>query len=114
MGYERSSLGDGNISLKTEALDNILFDIKPTFIKMDIEGSKLDALKGARSVIKKNLPVLAVCLYYKQEHLWQIPIYIKSLYEDYSLFLKRYSDECWDTILYAVPKRSKQINEGLL
>ena len=34
-----------------------------TFIKMDIEGAEVDALMGARDVITRDRPVLAVCVY---------------------------------------------------
>jgi FkbM family methyltransferase len=46
--------GDGNVSLIT--LDSL--DLQPTFIKMDIEGYEIEALKGARATIQKNKPVL--------------------------------------------------------
>jgi hypothetical protein len=61
-------------------------------------------LRGARDVIKRHRPVLAVCLYHKQEHLWQIPLLLQSLTTDYRLFLRRYSDDCWELVGYAVPE----------
>jgi hypothetical protein len=70
---------------------------------MDIEGAEPDALLGARNIIKNDLPVLAVCLYHNQEHLWKIPLLIQSISSEYNFFLKRYSDECWELVCYAVP-----------
>ena len=80
--------------------------LDPTNVIVEIqkvEGAELDALIGARLVMKKDLPILAICLYHKQEHLWQIPLYIRSTSKQYRLFLRRYSDECWELVCYAVP-----------
>lgn len=75
----------------------------PTFIKMDIEGSELEALWGARRILKEHSPVLAICAYHKSEDLWQIPLLIHALQPDYKLFLRRYSPGTMDLVWYAVP-----------
>jgi FkbM family methyltransferase len=104
-GTVGSSIGDGSYIVNCDPLDDILVDIAPTFIKMDIEGAELDALIGARQVITAHTPTLAVCLYHAQEHLWQIPLLIQSFSDQYSFHLRRYADECWETVCYAVPKK---------
>jgi hypothetical protein len=76
---------------------------------MDIEGAEPDALLGTRKTIQKNMPVMAICLYHAQEHLWQIPLLIQSISNDYKFFLRRYSDECWETVCYAVPRNRLKI-----
>lgn len=63
------------------------------FIKMDIEGSELDALKGARKTISKYKPQLAICMYHKLEDMWEIPIYIKELRSDYEFAFRQYYTE---------------------
>ena len=47
--------------------------------------------------------MLAVCLYHKPEDLWDLPLLIRALGPGYSLYLRRYSDERWETVCYAVP-----------
>jgi FkbM family methyltransferase len=101
-GTAGSSIGEGSYQVQCAPLDE-LKDVKPTFIKMDIEGAEPDALLGARNTIKINMPVIAVCLYHAQEHLWQIPLLIQSISSDYKFFLRRYSDECWESVCYAIP-----------
>jgi hypothetical protein len=70
---------------------------------MDIEGSEPDALAGARTVIARHAPVLAVCLYHRQADLWQIPLQIRAMNDSYRLHLRRYSDDCWEQVCYAIP-----------
>lgn len=122
-GYDGSSLADTrsvspDLDMKDElgkaaasvvevpcvALDDALANEKPTFIKMDIEGAELDALEGARMTIARHRPILAISAYHKQNHLWEIPLRIAGMTENYSFFLRRYNESLWDTVVYAVPQ----------
>ncbi len=80
-------------------------DEKPTYIKMDIEGYEASAIEGAREIIQQHQPVLAICVYHKQQDLWQIPLLMKSLCGDYQLFLRPHLDEGWDLVCYAIPRK---------
>ena len=70
---------------------------------MDIEGSEFDAIMGAGKVIERCRPVMAVCAYHKCDHLWIIPKLLKAANPDYRIFLRRYAEDCWETVYYAVP-----------
>jgi hypothetical protein len=83
-------------------IDELLKGGPATFIKMDIEGAELVALKGAKQTIKKYKPKLAVCVYHKPLDIVEIPLYLKKLVPEYKLFLRHYSDFGFDTIRYAV------------
>jgi len=102
-GTAASSACAHGIATECVSLDEVI-TCAPTLIKMDIEGSEPLALAGASNIIKKHKPILAVCLYHAIEHLWEIPLWIKALVPDYDLFLRRYSDECWEIVCYAVPR----------
>ena len=93
----------GSTTVSCTRLDDLLANAAPTFLKMDIEGSEPSALRGGAKVIAAQLPVLAICLYHRQSDLWEIPLLIKSLSDQYCLFLRRHSDDCWEQICYAVP-----------
>ena len=95
--------GEGGTVVRCARLDGLLADERPTFMKMDVEGAELDALKGATETIRKHRPVLAICLYHKLEDLWQIPLFIDSLGVDYEYRLRVHAEECWEIVLYAVP-----------
>jgi len=87
---------------KAVKLDDVLAGEEATFIKMDIEGAELNALKGAKQTILKYRPKLAICVYHKPEDVLEIPSYILSLHDDYRLYLRHYSLWHGETILYAV------------
>jgi FkbM family methyltransferase len=97
-----SSSNDG-ITVESHRLDSLPWQFNPTYIKMDIEGSEPFALAGGAELLKSEMPVLAICLYHRTEHLWQIPNLIHSLAPEYSLYLRRYAEDCWEQVCYAVP-----------
>lgn len=46
------------INVDVETLDDLLSDTKIDFIKIDVEGGEFGVLKGARNLLKKNLPTV--------------------------------------------------------
>lgn len=92
----------GTCSVNVVGLDEILNGKKATFIKMDIEGSELEALKGAKNTIVNYRPRLAICIYHKPEDILEIPLYLQSLVPDYKLYIRHYSNYSDETVLYAV------------
>jgi FkbM family methyltransferase len=71
------------------------------FIKMDIEGSELAALRGAESTIRRWRPKLAISLYHRPEDFFVIPAWIDSLGLGYRFYLDHYSIHSEETVLYA-------------
>lgn len=95
----------GDISVHADTLDNILKYEKVTFLKMDIEGAEEMALKGASTIIKKDNPILAICLYHNLEDYYKLPLMMKNLNPEYKLFIRHYRDMFdLETVCYAIPK----------
>lgn len=92
----------GGIAIPVTRLDQAVKE-PVTFIKMDIEGSELEALKGAAGHITKDKLKLAICVYHKPEDILAIPEYLLSLVPEYRLYLRHYSFHENETVLYAVP-----------
>lgn len=93
---------DGDVEIEVKALDNIIKDDIATYIKMDIEGSEIEALKGGREIIQKYKPKLAICIYHNPQDLFEIPLMIKEMRGDYKLFIRQYADSIFETVCYAV------------
>lgn len=72
-----------------------------TFIKMDIEGSEMKALSGAKETIKRNYPKLAICIYHSNEDLLDIPEWIHNLVPEYKIYIRQHIG---DTVCYAIPR----------
>jgi FkbM family methyltransferase len=95
----------GNTTVPCVPLDDLLENRRPTYIKMDIEGSEPDAIRGAKRTIVRDAPVLAISLYHHPDHLWSIPLLIESINPHYDLYLRRYAEDCWELVCYAIPRR---------
>jgi FkbM family methyltransferase len=89
--------------VQCRSLDSVFTDTRPSLIKMDIEGAEPEALLGAARTMARHRPVMAVCAYHKCEHLWTIPQLLKAANPGCSIFLRRYAEDCWETVYYAVP-----------
>lgn len=93
----------GSQDVTQVALDSLNRFLPPTLIKMDVEGAELDSLIGARKLITKYSPILAICIYHKQDDIWSIPNYVKSINPQYKCFLRRYAKCAWEEIMYFIP-----------
>ena len=78
-------------------------NVLPDFIKMDIEGAELSALKGGIETIKKCRPQLAISIYHSSEDFVNIPLYLKDNLKNYHYALGHYSPTLSETVLYAIP-----------
>lgn len=102
LGAEGASsriLEEGCEQVEVKALDCVVTD-KVSFIKLDIEGAELEALKGGRNIIQKDRPRMAICLYHKPEDIWEIPRFVKSLVPEYHMAVRHHMTYIYDTILY--------------
>lgn len=93
--------GQNVYQIEVAAVDDVVKE-KITYMKMDVEGAELEALKGAQKQIQENKPKLAVSVYHKPEDLLQIPRYLKSLVPEYKFYLRHHTNTGFDTVLYAV------------
>jgi FkbM family methyltransferase len=106
-----SATGDTVIAATT--LDEALADDVPTIVKMDIEGSEIDALEGGSRVIATHQPLLAICLYHRPDHLWAIPLWLKKAEPEARLFLKSYAVDGWESVCFAVPQNRCIVGDTL-
>lgn len=78
---------------------------KVDFIKMDIEGAELKALKGAEKTIVNHRPQLAICIYHSYEDLFEIPLYLSNILKNYRFEVYHYSLQSnGESVFYAIPE----------
>lgn len=77
----------GETKIQVTTLDEDISE-PVSFIKMDIEGSEKQALKGSSKHIQNEKPKLAIAVYHDNDDLWQIPKMITELNSDYRLYLR--------------------------
>lgn len=71
------------------------------FIKMDVEGSELDALRGAEQTLRRFRPKLAISLYHRKSDFRDLPLYLDGLDLGYRFHLDHYTIHHEETVLYA-------------
>lgn len=99
---------EGKCCIETVALDNIIKE-KVSFIKMDIEGAELEAIKGAAGILRRDRPNLAICIYHKPDDLWGIPFLIHEIVPEYRMYVRHCSISRFGTVLYC---NTKNVREG--
>ena len=103
MGTRASTFVEqGGVEISVVGLDEVLGEQRVTFVKMNIEGSEIAALKGAERSINKWAPKLAISAYHHPPHLWQVPELVNRLRSDYRLYLRQHDGGVVETVLYAL------------
>lgn len=94
----------GDITIHVDRLDDLIQE-PITFMKMDIEGAEQQAIEGAKDMILKNHPKLAISVYHKAGDFWMIPEQILEIRQDYSIYLRHYTETIYETVMFFIPKK---------
>lgn len=97
----------GNVSgenVEIVSIDDVFQDERIDFIKMDIEGAEIHALKGGITKIRSDRPILAVSLYHSPHDIVDIPLYCIHELENYIFFIRHHSFIGSETVLYGIPQ----------
>ena len=101
---EGSAIGSGgNIHVAAAALDQIVPQAPVDFIKLDVEGAEALVLQGARRIIERSRPVLAISLYHNPADIWELPELLFGLCQDYKFYIRQHCFNSFESVLYAVP-----------
>lgn len=93
----------GEFEIPVVGLDEILGSDRVTFIKMNIEGAELEALRGGKQAIQNWGPKLGISLYHNPADLWTLPQEIGALRSDYKFYIRQHDGGIIETVLYALP-----------
>lgn len=100
-----SSSGDDMVEVV--ALDEVLDGFAPNFIKLDIEGAEVEALKGGENVIRRHGPRIAACVYHLPSHLWEVPLLLRHLLPSHTLHLRYHGFNGFDAVAYAIENEKR-------
>ena len=102
VSFDMTENVDGEVD--TISVDDFVFSNslpQVDFIKMDIEGVELMALKGCLNTIDKFRPKLAIAIYHSDNDFYNIPNFLISL--GYKIFINHYTIHQEETICFAIP-----------
>ena len=91
-----------SVTIRIETIDRLFANDRVDFIKIDIEGHDPAALEGARMVLNRDRPGLAIAAYHAPEHLWQIPALIDAICPGYRIFLGHHPAAAYECELFCV------------
>jgi FkbM family methyltransferase len=94
---------NGSMEVEVNSLDQLFPDSEISFIKMDVEGAEIEALRGAANTIIKNTPKLAISVYHNRNDIFEIPLLIHQIHPGYKFYLRHHSTTFSETVLFAVP-----------
>jgi FkbM family methyltransferase len=73
----------------------------PTYIKLDIEGYEGKAIAGARALIERRKPKIAVTTSYCADNIYLLPQMLHAIRPDYKFQLRRHWYGYYEIVLYA-------------
>ena len=93
---------DSDNYIEVDTIDNIAGGNPVSYIKLDVEGAELMALKGAEQTIRKYKPILGISIYHKERDLIDIPKYVKDIVPEYKFYFRVHKKLAIDTVLYVI------------
>jgi FkbM family methyltransferase len=78
--------------------------LSPDFIKYDVEGAELEALKGSMETVRRSKPALLVSMYHRSRDIFELVNFLDENTVGYGMYLRR--RKCfpaWEIALLLVP-----------
>ncbi len=94
-----SIYGSGTNFVELNSLDTLIKD-KVDYIKLDIEGAELDAIDGAKRLIERDKPTLAICVYHKAEDWYKVPQKVLEINPNYKIYFRHYMEGIYESVMY--------------
>lgn len=99
----------GNIEVEVKTVDDFVEKAelpRVDFIKLDVEGFEMPALRGAAGTIRKFRPKLAISVYHLHYDAYAIPLFINDLSPWYRFYLRHNAVIDGEMVLFCQPIES--------
>lgn len=105
-GNMSSSLNDAGASeVEVLTIDDTVEETRgASYVKFDVEGAEWEALRGAKRLIKRSAPVLAISVYHQPDDLWELPLYVAAQDPRYRFYLRTQGEDGTEIICYCLPR----------
>ncbi len=90
----------GDQSIHVTSIDAVLGGDRADYIKLNIEGSEVDAIWGAESTIRKYRPSMAISAYHHPCDLWRVLDLLSYMEPGYEFYLRQQDGGIIETVLY--------------
>lgn len=88
------------IEIPVTTVDSI--DARPTYIKVDIEGTESAMLRGAIRTLQSR-PKLNIAAYHRTEDFFSLVLQLHDINPEYQIYLRKHPYiPCWDLNIYAI------------
>ncbi len=96
-----SHLSDDGRLIDQVCIDELFPDGGVSYIKIDVEGAEESVILGGIKTIENFGPKLNIAAYHRNSDIFNIPILIKNIRQDYEVYLRHNPYiPAWDTIYY--------------
>lgn len=73
---------------------------------MDIEGAEFNAISRMKELIKRNNPIVAVCVYHREDDFYRLTDLLEEICpSQYTFYFGQYHFTSTETVCYAIPKK---------
>lgn len=94
-GRGNSSVGK-TVEIESLTVDSLWEKGAPTFIKMDVEGAELSAIRGGVKAIEKK-PKMHIAAYHRSEDLFTLPLEVLKINPNYKIYMRKHKAlPAWD------------------
>lgn len=101
LGYASQLSSTGGLKVQVRALDAL--GLKPTFIKLHLEGGELAALQGARQTLIDHRPMIAATVYHNADGIFRTAQWLMHALPRYRFLFRLHSWCGTGAVIYAIP-----------